>query len=138
PLARPQEIDPLAIDARTALGAGTSRAEPMTLADLATVLYYAAGVTKKRADPGGGEVLFRAAPSTGALYQTEVYVAAGEVEGLEPGLYHLCPGDFALRRLRGGDVRQALAVAAAEPSVARRAATLLLTAIYWRNTWKYQ
>ena len=134
-LALPRELDPVAADALAAPAPAGART---SLETLAALLYYSAGVTRKKAYPGGGEVLFRAAPSTGALYQTEVYVAAGEVEGLEPGLYHLCPGDFTLRRLRGGDVRQALAVAAADASVARRAATLLLTAIYWRNTWKYQ
>ncbi|MGH7311906.1 MAG: SagB/ThcOx family dehydrogenase, partial [Candidatus Rokuibacteriota bacterium] len=84
------------------------------------------------------EVLFRAAPSTGALYQTEVYVVAGAVEGLDPGLYHFCPGDFTLRRLRAGDVRAPLSEAAVEPGVAGRAATVVLTGIYWRNAWKYQ
>ncbi len=63
---------------------------------------------------------------------------AGEVEGLAPGLYHFCPGDFTLRRLRSGDVRAALAAAAADPSLARRTATIILSAIYWRNTWKYE
>jgi len=106
PLALSRDIDPLAVDALAALAAGPSGGvERVTLDDLATLLYYAAGVTKKQTYPGGGEVLFRAAPSTGALYQTEVYVAAGRIEGLEPGLYHFSPGDFALRRLRAGDVR---------------------------------
>jgi SagB-type dehydrogenase family enzyme len=67
-----------------------------------------------------------------------VYVATGAVEGLDPGLYHFCPGDFTLRRLRAGDVRGALSEVAAESDVARRAATVVLTAIYWRNAWKYQ
>jgi SagB-type dehydrogenase family enzyme len=133
--ALPRELDPVAADALAAPTPAVARA---SLETLAALLHYSAGVTRKKAYPGGGEVLFRAAPSTGALYQTEVYVAVGEVEGLEPGLYHFCPGDFTLRRLRSGDVRQALAAAAADASVARRAATLLLTAIYWRNTWKYQ
>jgi SagB-type dehydrogenase family enzyme len=83
-------------------------------------------------------VLFRAAPSTGALYQTEVYVAAGAVAGLEAGLYHFSPGDFVLRRLRAEDVRLDLAEAAVEPALAAREATLILSGIYWRNTWKYQ
>src|SRR6266550_4186192 len=80
-----------------------------TLGALASLLYYTAGVTKQKAYPGGGEVLFRAAASTGALYQTEVYVIAGEVEGLAPGLYHFCPGDFMLRQLRDEDARGVLA-----------------------------
>jgi SagB-type dehydrogenase family enzyme len=138
-LALPREVDPLGADTLAALApGGFPPASRLILERLATLLYFAAGVTKKKTYPGGGEVLFRAAPSTGALYQTEVYVAAGAVEGLPPGLYHFCPGDFSLRRLREGDVRAALAEAAAQPAVGERAATVVLTAIYWRNTWKYQ
>jgi SagB-type dehydrogenase family enzyme len=133
-----RELDPVGVDALAALAEPAPAAASLGLSQLAAVLYYAAGVTKKKTYPGGGEVLFRAAASTGALYQTEVYVAVGELAGLEPGLYHFCPGDFALRRLRGGDVRAALAASAADDSIARRSATLVLTAIYWRNTWKYQ
>lgn len=135
----PREVTPVAVDTLSALDAGAiAPAAALTLERLSALLYLTAGVTKKKAYPGGAEVLFRAAPSTGALYQTEVYVAAGAVEGLDPGLYHFCPGDFTLRRLRAGDVRAPLAEAAADPAVARRAATVVLTAIYWRNTWKYQ
>jgi SagB-type dehydrogenase family enzyme len=136
--ALPRDLDAVAADTLAALAAPAAGAPRLGLDALAALLYYAAGVTKKKTYPGGGEVLFRAAASTGALYQTEVYVVAGEVAGLEPGLYHFCPGDFALRCLRAGDVRDALARSAADPSLARRAATVVLTAIYWRNTWKYQ
>ena len=139
PEALPREIDPLAVPALEALAdPGRPGAPRLTLAALAALLYYAAGVTKKQTYPGGGQVLFRAAASTGALYQTEVYVVAGEVEGLAPGVWHFGPGDFALRRLRAGDARGALAQAAADAGVARSAATLVLTAIWWRNTWKYR
>jgi SagB-type dehydrogenase family enzyme len=135
----PREIDALAVPALAAVaGDGPPPAARLTLGALTSLLYHTAGVTKRKEYPGGGEILFRAAPSTGALYQTEVYVAAGGVEGLEAGLYHFSPGDFVLRRLRHGDVRGVLARAAAEPSLARRPCTLVLTAIYWRNTWKYQ
>jgi SagB-type dehydrogenase family enzyme len=138
-MALPREVAPLAVDTLAALEPGVVPAAPrMTLEHLTTVLYLTAGVTKKKTYPGGAEVLFRAAASTGALYQTEVYVAAGAVEGLDPGLYHFNPGDFALRRLRAGDVRGALSQAAVEPDVAGRAATVVLTGIYWRNAWKYQ
>jgi SagB-type dehydrogenase family enzyme len=135
----PREFTLPAVDTLRALDADpVPAADRLGLETLAALLYFTAGVTRKKTYPGGGEVLFRAAPSTGALYQTEVYVAAGAVEGLEPGLYHFNPGDFALRPVRGGDVRAALAAAGAEPALARRAATVVLTAIYWRNTWKYR
>jgi SagB-type dehydrogenase family enzyme len=134
----PRDVDVVATPTLQALAAPAAPAGRLTLGALTALLYYSAGVTKKKTYAGGGEVLFRAAASTGALYQTEVYVVAGDVEGLPPGLYHFCPGDFTLRRLREGDVRGALAEAAAEPAVGRRAATLVPSAIYWRNTWKYQ
>jgi SagB-type dehydrogenase family enzyme len=137
-VALPREIDVVATPTLDALVSPAPRAGRLSLATLAAVLYDTAGVTRKKTYPGGAEVLFRAAASTGALYQTEVYVAAGDVEGLAPGLYHFCPGDFTLRRLRQADARGTLAAAAADPSLGRRAATLVLTAIYWRNTWKYQ
>src|SRR5437667_8348176 len=138
-IALPRELDPVPIDTLAALDPDRrAPTQPLDLDRLATLLYLTAGVTKKKTYYGGGEMLFRAAASTGGLYQTEVYVAAGEVEGLEPGLYHFNPGDFALRRLRSGDVRAPLAEAAADESLAGRAAVIVLSAIYWRNTWKYQ
>jgi SagB-type dehydrogenase family enzyme len=133
----PRDLDQLDVPVTSALSE-SGGAGPMSLGTLTTLLYYSAGVTKKKTYPGGGEVLFRAAASTGALYQTEVYVAAGDVTGLAAGLYHFCPGDFTLRRVRDGDVRGALAAAGAELTLARRAATVILTGIFWRNTWKYQ
>src|SRR6266446_6166366 len=105
---------------------------------LTSLLYYVGGVTKRKTYPGGGEVLFRAAASTGALYQTEVYVVAGAVDDLPAGVYHFCPGDFTLRRLRTDDARGLLAEAAADTMPGRRAATLVLSGIVWRNSWKYR
>src|SRR5262249_18165257 len=135
----PRQIDPAEVDTLRALDPGARiPSEPVSMNRLAALLYLGAGVTRKKTYPGGGEVLFRAAPSTGALYQTEVYVAVGNVADVPPGLYHFCPGDFTLRRLRDGDVRSALADASAEPDLARRAATLVITGLFWRNTWKYQ
>ena len=138
PQALPRDLPALTVDTFEALAAPPGSAAPLDLDRLAGLLFFSAGVTKHRRYPGGGEVYFRAAPSTGALYQTEVYVVAGAVEGLAPGVYHFSPGDFSLRCLRSGDFRGALAGAAAEEGVGRSPATLILTAIYWRNTWKYR
>jgi SagB-type dehydrogenase family enzyme len=139
PLALPQDFEALSADTLAALAAPPPPpAGRLSLAEVAALLFHAAGVTRKKTYGEGQEVFFRAAASTGALFQTEVYLVAGDVDGLPAGVYHFCPGDFALRQLRGGDVRATLAEAAADPSIARRAATVVLSAIYWRNTWKYQ
>jgi len=135
----PRSFPPIADDVLMTLRPpGGLSGTPLTLELLTSLLFHAAGVTRKKSYPGGGEVLFRAAASTGALYQTELYVAAGAVFGLPAGLYHFSPGDFTVRRLRDGDVRRVLATAAADDAIARRAATIIVSAIYWRNTWKYQ
>ena len=134
----PRQFAPLPADTFAALSGPASASGAVDLERLAALLFFSAGVTKTKTYAGGAHVYFRAAPSTGALYQTEAYVVAGDVAGLAAGVYHFGPGDFALRRLRGGDFRGAVAGAAADEDMAARPAILALTGIYWRNTWKYQ
>jgi len=108
------------------------------LARLASILYYSAGVTKHKTYPGG-ELYFRAAACAGALYPTEIYVVCGDIDGLNAGVYHFNPGDFALRLLREGDLRSVLArVSGSEPSIVSAPVTLVFTSISWRSTWKYR
>jgi SagB-type dehydrogenase family enzyme len=137
----PRELPPPmrpALEA-TAGGSTASAESPVDLSRLAQLLFFSAGLTKRKVYPGGEVHHFRASASTGALYQTEVYVVAGQVAGLEPGVYHFCPGDFMLRRLRAGDHRATLARATGRGDLVLGApATLILTAIHWRNTWKYR
>jgi len=105
---------------------------------LAQILYFSAGITKKKTYPGG-EIYFRAASCTGALYEVELYVVCGHLPDLEAGVYHFGPADFALRKLRAGDYREVLLRATGgEPSVAQAPLTLVCTCSYWRNAWKYQ
>jgi SagB-type dehydrogenase family enzyme len=136
----PTDLPALTADTFAALAPGDppARPAPLDLERLAALLFFSAGVTRVKTYPGGAQVHFRAAASTGALYQTEVYVIAGAVDGLEPGVYHWNPGDFSLRRLRAGDFRGAVALAAADDAAAAQPASVILSAIYWRNTWKYQ
>jgi SagB-type dehydrogenase family enzyme len=111
---------------------------PLDRAQLARLLYFTAGVLRRRAYPGG-EICFRAAACTGALYHIDVYLVCGILADLEPGVYHFAPDDFALRRLRAGDHRATLAGASGEePAVAGAPAILVCTSTFWRNAWKYQ
>ncbi len=137
----PREVPPPTLPVLEAVAAGavSSGQGVVDTVALSQLLFFSAGLTKRKVYPGGETMHFRAAASTGALYQTEVYVVAGAVAGLEPGVYHFCPGDFTLRRLRAGDHRAALAEAAGRGDlVADAPATAILTAIHWRNTWKYR
>jgi SagB-type dehydrogenase family enzyme len=140
PLRLPTDLPALEADTFAALAPAAPIARPagLDLERLAALLYFSAGVTRVKSYPGGAQIHFRAAASTGALYQTEVYVVAGAIAGLEPGVYHFNPGDFSLRRLRAGDFRGAVAQATADDAVATAGACVILSAIYWRNTWKYQ
>ena len=105
---------------------------------LAEILYLSAGITKRRSHPGG-EILFRAAACTGALYHIDLYLVCVDLPGLEAGVYHFGPHDFALRRLRKGDYRAVLGRASGEePSIVNAPAVVICASTYWRNTWKYQ
>jgi hypothetical protein len=55
---------------------------PLGLAALAAALWHTAGVTARR-----GGLALRASPSSGALFSTELYVAATAVAGLAAGLW---------------------------------------------------
>jgi SagB-type dehydrogenase family enzyme len=105
---------------------------------IAQLLYLSAGITRHRKYPGG-EIYFRAAACTGALYEIELYLVCGDLANLEAGVYHFAAAEFGLRRLRPGDYRSVLIEAtAAEPAIAHAPLTVVCTATYWRNAWKYQ
>jgi SagB-type dehydrogenase family enzyme len=108
------------------------------LRDLASILYFSAGITKRKSYPGG-EISFRAASCTGALYEVDLYVVCGELRDLPAGVYHFSPQDFALRRLRQGDHRSTLVRATAEhPAIVHAPVVIVSTGTYWRNAWKYR
>lgn len=136
----PRDVTPPAAEALEAVGTFPSiETSIFDLAGLAQILFFCAGLTKKKVYLGGEVQYFRAASCTGALYEIEVYAVCGDLPGLAAGVYHFCPADFALRRLRNGDFRGELAHATAgEASIAGAPVILVLTAIFWRNAWKYQ
>jgi SagB-type dehydrogenase family enzyme len=108
------------------------------LPTLGRLLFLSAGITKKRKYPGG-EVLFRAAACTGALYHIDLYVVTTKIHGLDAGVYHFAPHDFSLRKLREGDLRGTLVEATSHESSISKAPTIIIcTSTFWRNSWKYQ
>lgn len=137
----PQEVLAIPTPTLQAIAALPQESQPDCIPDLkmlATLLYFSAGITKRRTYPGG-EVYFRAAACTGALYHIDLYLVCGDLPELPAGVYHFGPHDFSLRCLRQGDYRGVLARASGRLSAVQHApATLVCTSTYWRNSWKYQ
>ncbi|MBI5558075.1 MAG: SagB/ThcOx family dehydrogenase [Deltaproteobacteria bacterium] len=103
---------------------------PLTMEEMAQLLWAAQGVT---AEPDR-----RTAPSAGALYPVDVYVAAGNVRDLPAGTYRYDPRRHELIITGEGDIRERLAGAALNQSAVRQAAIdIILTAAYQRTTRKY-
>jgi SagB-type dehydrogenase family enzyme len=73
--------------------------------------------------------------SAGNLHPLEVYVVCGPLEGLGAGVYHFAPLEFSLERLRSTDERAFLARACSDARLP--AASLVITGMPWRTTWKY-
>lgn len=102
----------------------------LSLSNLSQLLWSAQGITHLLG--------FRTAPSAGARYPLEIYIVAGNVDELRPGIYHYQPGSHQLQRVATGDQRQALAHAAGnQSSIARAAVTLVISAVPGRTEKKY-
>jgi len=101
---------------------------PLTLREVSRLLWAAQGIT------GRG----RTTPSAGGLYPLEVYVAAGNVEGIAPGVYKYAPDGHELLKVAGGDKRAELSDAAlGQASVKNGAADFIIAGVYERTTGKY-
>jgi SagB-type dehydrogenase family enzyme len=140
PLRLPDEVRQTGVAALSAIAESVpaqTNAAP-DLEAVAQLLYLSGGITRKR-KYSGGELYFRAAACTGALYEVELYLVCGELAGLQAGVYHFAPAEFGLRKLRSGDYHGALVAATAgEPAIAHAPLSIICTGTYWRNAWKYQ
>lgn len=113
-------------------------AAPVSLQQLSGLLHLMQGITSITGLPTD-PFHRRAAASSGALYPTVTHVVAADVKGLPAGLYHYEPRTHALHRLRSGDVRDELAKTVAHPHAVTTAPfTVVLSAIYYKSSWKYQ
>lgn len=141
PIPLPQNLSSPGMPALSAIStiAAPARKEAgLNMQNLAEIFYLSAGITKRRSYPGG-EMLFRAAACTGALYHIDLYLVCGDLEGLDAGVYQFSPQDFALRKLRAGDYRSVLVNASGEdPSIATAPCLIVSASTFWRNAWKYQ
>jgi SagB-type dehydrogenase family enzyme len=99
-------------------------AQPLTAGELGQLLWAAQGITRERG--------FRTAPSAGALYPLEMYLATTD------GVFHYQPHDHQLLVTSPEDAREKLYQAALEQEPVRQApAVFIVTAVYERTATKY-
>jgi SagB-type dehydrogenase family enzyme len=112
--------------------------QPLDIRTLAELLFFSAGITRVMKFDSGTYYM-RAASATGALYPIELYIISQDIAGLPAGVYHFCPGDFSLTKLRSGDFRRKLAAMAGDNhDILSSPVTIAFTSLAWRNAWKYE
>ena len=91
-----------------------------------------------RARHPGGDFYYRSAASAGALYPTEIYIAALSVNDLDDGLYHYSVAQHGLVLLRKGDLNSRITKIV--PFMNSNDPTLIffLSAVFFRSAWKYR
>jgi len=99
----------------------------LDLAQVSQFLWGADGTS----DPRG----LRTAPSAGATYPLELYLAVGErsVKGLAPGLYRYLPGSHTLELTQKGDLRAAVARACLHQTWMAEAPVMVIFAAEYRR-----
>jgi len=98
---------------------------PLSLRELGQLLWSAQGITNKIHG-------YRTAPSAGALYPLELYVATSH------GVYKYLPDQHAIRVVKTEDVRAELGKAALDQEwVSQAPASIVITAVFSRTSKKY-
>lgn len=108
------------------------KSQPLELQEISQLLWAAQGIT----EPIKG---FRTAPSAGALYPLEVYLVAGDVKGIEKGVYKYIPAEHELVMVNDKDVRRDLCAAAlGQEQVLKAPAVIVISAVLERTAKKYR
>ena len=101
---------------------------PLKLSEVSQLLWAAQGVT----DNKGG----RTAPSAAAIYPLEIYLVAGKVENLAPGIYQYMPIGHELVKIRDGDVREELGTASMNQTQVKKGAIDIVIAANYEKVLK--
>ena len=107
--------------------------DSLTIENISQMLWAAYGVTDSI--KARKTFYLKTAPSAGALYPLEVYIAVGKVKGLKAGIYHYSPIRHSISSIALGDFRSSLDNG--QDMVTQAPATLVFTAFYERTTSKY-
>lgn len=109
--------------------------EKVQLQTLSNILYYSYGVTGRLKNTS---LDLRAVPSGGGLYPVDIYLSVRNVEGLDVGIYYYDPLDHCLYFINNRDMSKlSNEVSGYSLMLDNAAFTVILSANFWRNQWKY-
>jgi len=112
--------------------------EALTKAELSQILWAAYGITQPIPNHPALRGGLRTAPSAGAMFPFEIYVAIGNIEGIEAGVYKYDSEHHRLIRTIARDVRTELDEASWGQRMIRSApVTVIYTAVFSRMTGRY-
>ena len=114
--------------------------DPLTLGQLSHLLTSTQGITSTERDRSGNVTLqLRAAPSGGARYPLETFLAIHRIEGLAPGLYRYLPTRHQLLVVREDPVIGSALQRACynNPTAGNAAVVFVWAAVPARTEWKY-
>jgi len=109
----------------------------ITFQTLSDILRLTSALTAKVRYPGQ-DFFYRSIASAGALYPNEIYLAHDGTLDLNPGLYHYGIRNQVLYPLRKQKVLQPVLCATGFQEKTHMAASLLITGIFFRSSWKYR
>lgn len=102
---------------------------PLSFEEISLLCFAVQGITGRV-----GHYLLRTAPSAGALYPIETYLAVNYAEDIPPGLYHLEVRSFSLEKLREGNLGKILKDLALGQAFFESASCVFIWSAYLRRT----
>ncbi len=107
------------------------------LSRLSTLLLHINGVTAQQRT-NGDPIFYRSAPSAGALYPTEIYLAIRDTPGVEDGIYNYQVRDHTLAPVLEGNFWPDLGACIEGDSTIENAnIVFLLSIVFLRSSWRY-
>lgn len=96
------------------------KALPLTIFETSQILWAAQGITDAKRGA-------RTAPSSHASYHLEIYVAAGNITGLTPGLYRYVPQSHELSQVTQGPAKDDLYKTVKQEQIRNSPITIIIT-----------
>ena len=110
----------------------------LTLNELSQILHQSYGITGEISTTSGFSQDLRSAPSAGALYPAEIYIAIRKVSHVEPGIYHYNVANHEIELLIPGDPTERMhEVCCGQEYVRQASIVVLISGVLERTKLKY-